>query len=154
VPGTIGSRPENPGEIGIAADDPVESHILPGSDDNVIRIGSQGVLPVAILSTAEFDATTTDPATVRLAGAPVQLGPPGAYACQAQEVDGDGRVDLLCKVDKAALQLHAGDTVAVLLASRFDGEALRGQDAVRVLAGKAPHLPTTTRWPGAVMPLP
>ena len=128
--------------------------ILPGSTDNVIRLGSPGVLPVAILSAEDFDATTVDPATVRLAGAPVHLNPPGTYACKPQDVNQDGRADLLCKIDKAALQLETGDTVAVLEASAFDGEVLRGQDAVRVLEGKAPHLPGTTRWPGTVVPAP
>lgn len=128
--------------------------ILPGSADNTIRLGSQGVLPVAILTTDDFDATTVDPSTVRLAGAPVQVNSSGAYACQPEDVDRDHRPDLLCKVDKPALQLHVGDTVAVLEASTFDGETLRGQDAVRVLEGKAPHLPGTTRWPGTVIPVP
>ncbi|HET8948012.1 MAG TPA: putative metal-binding motif-containing protein, partial [Candidatus Polarisedimenticolia bacterium] len=122
--------------------------ILPGSDDNVIQLRSQGTLPVAILSTAEFDATTVDPTTVLLAGAPVHLKSSGSYACQPQDVDRDGLTDLLCQVEKSALQLHAGDTIAVLTASTFDGEALQGQDTVRVLAGKAPHHPATTRWPG------
>ena len=128
--------------------------ILPGSDDNVIRLGGKGALPVAILGTAEFDATTVDPATVLLAGAPVLLSGSGSYSCQPQDVDGDGWTDLLCKVDKASLQLQAGDTVAVLLASTFDGQALRGQDAVRVLQRMGSHFPTPTRWPGAVISLP
>ncbi|HET8946009.1 MAG TPA: hypothetical protein VFQ07_03430, partial [Candidatus Polarisedimenticolia bacterium] len=113
-----------------------------------------GTLPVAIMSTAEFDATTVDPATVRLAGAPVRLKPSGSYSCQPQDVDRDGLTDLLCQVEKSSLQLHAGDTIAVLAASTFDGEALQGQDTVRVLAGKAPHHPATTRWPGGITSLP
>lgn len=142
----VGCGPGEAIEVGI--------DILPGSDDNVIRLSGQGILPVAILSTAEFDATTVDPATVLLAGAPVHLKQSGAYACQPQDVDGDGRTDLLCQVEKGSLQLHAGDTIAVLTASTFDGEALQGQDTVRVLAGKVPHLPATTRWRGAVISVP
>jgi len=132
----------------------VSIDVLPGSDDNVIRLGSQGNLPVAILSTENFDATTVDPASVRLAGAPARVDPKGDPACQPEDVNRDHRVDLLCKVDKTALQLHAGDTVAVLTATTFGGTALQGQDTVRVLEGQAPHLPSTTLWPVGVSPVP
>lgn len=128
--------------------------VLPGSDDNVIRLGSQGSLPVAILSTEGFDATTVAPESVRLAGAPVNRNGQEEPACSSEDVDRDHRADLLCKVDKAALQLNVEDTVAVLNATTFGGIALRGQDTVRVLGGKAPRLPSTTRWPAEVSPGP
>ena len=35
--------------------------IKPGSDPNSINLGSAGVIPVAILSSEAFDATTVDP---------------------------------------------------------------------------------------------
>lgn len=110
--------------------------ILPDSADNVIQIGSLGVLPVAILSTQEFDATTVDPATVRLAGAPVRRAPSGEYACGEELVDADGRADLLCKVDRGLLQLGVADTTAELTAVTFDGTHIRGEDRVTVLAHK------------------
>jgi hypothetical protein len=43
--------------------------IRPGSCPNPLNCKSKGVLPVAILGTADFDVTTIDPVTVRLAGA-------------------------------------------------------------------------------------
>jgi hypothetical protein len=132
----------------------VDIDLLPGSDDNVIRLGSQGSLPVAVLTTDAFDATTVDPASVRVAGAPPRLDAKGDPDCHFEDVDRDHRDDLLCKIDKAAVQLHPGDTVAVLEATTLDGKAVRGQDAVRVLAGKAPHHPSTTRWPGGITSLP
>jgi hypothetical protein len=108
--------------------------ILPDSDDNVIKVGSAGVVSVAILSTEEFDATTVDPSTVLLAGAPVRRSPSGDLACREEAVDADARVDLLCKVEREALQLGAGDTVAALEAVTFDATRIRGQDGVRVIA--------------------
>ena len=46
-----------PGDDGIA----VIIDIKPGSDTNSINLGSNGHLPVAILSSPTFDATTIDP---------------------------------------------------------------------------------------------
>jgi len=108
--------------------------IQPGNDDNVIRIGSPGVVTVAILSTEEFDATSVDPATVLLAGAPVRRTPSGSFACRDEDVDADGRVDLVCKVEKEAIQLGAGDTVATLEAVTSGATRIRGRDNVRVIA--------------------
>jgi len=45
---------------------PVEIDIKPGSDPNPINPGLKGLVPVAILSSPEFDATQVDPATVNL----------------------------------------------------------------------------------------
>lgn len=44
--------------------------IKPCSFPNSINLKSKGVIPVAILSTHQFDATKVDPPTVRLAGVP------------------------------------------------------------------------------------
>jgi len=111
---------------------PIDIH--PGSEQNVIQLESHGVLPVAILSTQEIDATTVDPMTVRLAGSPVRRTSSGKLLCQAEAVNDDFRVDLLCMVETDALQLSAGDTVATLEAVTFDGTRIQGQDEVRVLA--------------------
>jgi len=51
----------------------IEINIRPGSEENCIHLGSNGVIPVAILSTAEFDATTLNPANIFLAGANVRI---------------------------------------------------------------------------------
>jgi hypothetical protein len=51
----------------------VHVDIKPGSCENPINEKSRGVLPVAILGTADFDVTTIDPVTIRLAGvAPIR----------------------------------------------------------------------------------
>ena len=42
----------------------VEIDIKPGSDPNSINLRSKGVIPVAILTTEDFDATTVDPLSV------------------------------------------------------------------------------------------
>jgi hypothetical protein len=66
----------------------VEIDIKPGSYPNSINLNSKGVVPVAVLTTPIFDATTLDTDTVRFAGAsPIHQN--------LDDVDGDGDMDYL-----------------------------------------------------------
>src|SRR3989442_12421705 len=83
----------------------VSIDIKPGGLPNAINLGSKGLTPVAILSTATFDATTANPATVKLAGAPVALKANGQPMASIQDVNGDGIPDLVLQVSTSNLQL-------------------------------------------------
>ncbi len=108
--------------------------IKPGSFPNSINRGSAGAIPVAILSSATIDATQVDPATVTLAGAAVRLiGKGSREACSASDVNGDGRLDLVCHIAADELQLQEGDTVALLKGTTYSGAAIEGQDSVRIV---------------------
>ncbi len=73
--------------------------IKPGSYPNTINLGSKGVIPVAILSDADFDATTVDPETVSLAGSGVAMrGKGNKLLAHEEDVNGDGLTDLVVKV--------------------------------------------------------
>lgn len=104
--------------------------IKPGSDPNSINLKSKGVVPVAALTTGEFDATTIDPATVVFAGAsPVRWA--------TEDVDGDGDADLVFHFKTQALDLNKDSTSATLTGGTSDGKHIRGTDAVRIVpAGK------------------
>ncbi len=68
--------------------------IKPGSDPNSINLSSAGVVPVAILSTADFDATTVDPDSLFLSGANVKMaGKIGNFLSHNEDVNGDGLLD-------------------------------------------------------------
>lgn len=74
--------------------------IKPGSYPNSINLGSNGVIPVAILSTADFDATLIPANTVFLAGAGVAVRGKGKNTLAHQEdVNDDGFMDLVVKVE-------------------------------------------------------
>ncbi len=53
----------------------VEIDVKPDSIENTVNLASAGVIPVAILSSADFDALTVDPDTVFLASASVSVRP-------------------------------------------------------------------------------
>ena len=106
----------------------------PGSYPNSINLKSKGSIPVAVLSSTDFDAQTLDPATVTLAGAPVRAtGKKGKFQAAFEDVDGDGLTDLLMHFDTAALQLSVDDTEAVLEGRTYAGEPVVGKDTVRIV---------------------
>jgi len=94
----------------------VDIDIKPGSYPNSINLGSNGVIPVAILSTADFDATQVDPGTVTLSGAGVAVkGKGNKYLASQEDVNGDGLLDLVVKVETENLEPGAfQDGYAVL----------------------------------------
>ncbi len=112
----------------------VRIDIKPGSDPNSINLNSAGVIPVAILSSDTFDATTVDPITVSLAGAKVKMvGKSNRYLCHTEDVNGDSRLDMVCQVETAQFMIEPGETVAVLEAATLAGQAIRGEDSIRIV---------------------
>jgi len=58
------------------------------------------VIPVAILSSPDLDATTINPDTVFLAGSGVAVrGKGNKYLASQEDVNGDGLIDLVIKVE-------------------------------------------------------
>lgn len=111
----------------------VDIDIKPGSYPNSINLGANGNVPVAIFSTEDFDAMIIDPLTVTLAGASVRIKGKGTPQTSAEDVDGDGLLDLIVHVDTTALELTGNDTEAILEGQTFDGTSIRGVDTVRII---------------------
>jgi hypothetical protein len=111
----------------------VSIDIRPGTFPNAVNPKSKGVLPVAILSSATFDATSVDPATVKLAGATVAPTGNGALNAVVTDVNLDGLPDLLLHIATEELLLTPADTEAVLTGKTFSGQLIQGSDSVRVL---------------------
>jgi len=117
----------------------VEIDIKPGSYPNSINLGSKGVIPVAILSTASFDATQVDADTVELAGAGVAVKGKGNKSLASQEdVNGDGLLDLVVKVETENLDPAAfQDGSAVLTGMTTEGVPIEGSDEINVIPAGA-----------------
>ncbi len=108
--------------------------IKPGSDPNSINLSAAGVIPVAILSTATFDAPArVNPEKLFLAGAAVKVvGKSDKYLCHAEDVNSDGLLDLVCQFENAPYA-QVGDSIAVLEGETFDGTPIRGEDSIRIV---------------------
>jgi subtilisin family serine protease len=117
--------------------------VTPAQDPNSVNLGGGGLLPVAVLSTATFDATTLDPATVTLgdgsgAETPVARRTNGRYYASAEDVNGDRRRDLVLHFAVPALVANAdlslASTSLVLRGFLSDGcTNVSGSASVRVL---------------------
>lgn len=107
----------------------VEVDIKPGSYPNSINPDSNGVIPVAILTTADFDASTVDPQTVTLEGANARgKGKSGTYGSM-EDVDGDGDLDLVVQVVNE-INWDVNNMVATLTGMTWDGIPIIGSDSV------------------------
>ena len=121
-------RPTAPPVLKVAID------IKPGDAPTTLERNRGGYVPVAILSTADFDATTVDLETVR-------VGPSGeeaeAWKSTNSDANDDRRIDLVVLVKVADLQLRCSDTVIKLTAKTQAGVAIEGSEAVKI-TGCAP----------------
>ena len=113
--------------------------IIPGSTTNIINLRSAGTVPVAILSTATFNA----PALVNKSS--LTFGKTGNEASlshcltkQLPDVNGDGRPDLLCYFRIGLTGLAPGNPQAILRGLTMSGTAFEGVDLVKVSGSKNP----------------
>jgi hypothetical protein len=107
--------------------------IAPGDQTNSINLVSNGVIPVAILTTDTLDATTIDTSSLR-------FGPNGAQSRDAfghlEDVNGDGRLDLVVHFRVQETGIRCGDTAASLTGNTSGGQTLLGTGAFRILGCK------------------
>jgi hypothetical protein len=104
--------------------------IKPGTDVNSINLKSRGVVPVAVLTTEDFDAVEIDSESVLFAGAsPVRW--------QIEDVNSDGYNDILFHFKTEELtELSTGSTEAVLTGATLSGTLFSGMDTVNIIPKK------------------
>lgn len=116
-----------------------EIDVKPGSAVNHINCLSHGggVIPVAIVSSPDFDALTVDHTTV-------QFGPGQAFEAHSnphglirheEDVDGDGDLDLLFHFRQTEVGIQCGETQASLTGQTYDGQKVVGADMIQTGGG-------------------
>ena len=110
---------------------PVTIDIKPGETPNTININSNGVIPVAILTTSTFDASTVNPSSVT-------FGHSGAEKSLVKwtwtDVNGDGKLDLLLHFDTKKSKLLPSDNEAILKGLTTGGLTFEGRDSIKTVS--------------------
>jgi hypothetical protein len=107
--------------------------VMPGSSTNPINSDGNGVIPVAILSTPDFDASTVDASTVSLDGQAVRLKGKSGTSGSLEDVNGDGLLDLVVQIVDTDGTYADGSTVATVTAKTTAGESIKGTDTITVV---------------------
>ena len=116
----------------------INIEVKPGSGDSApINPRSKGSIPVALLSSAEFNAMTVDYSSLTFGvnGTEASLE---RCARQGEDVDGDGRPDLICHFDAQTAGFQPGSDLAVVrgkLTSQAGGRLFEGVGAIHTVGG-------------------
>jgi len=128
----------------------VSLDIRPGSCPNPFNPSARGLLPVAVLGTADFDVYNLNLESLRLDGvAPVRAdyedvaAPFEGELCGCNTAGPDGFLDLALKFDiqdiaSAIGPSPNGDRVLTLTGTTLDGKEIEGQDCVVIVPSQAP----------------
>jgi hypothetical protein len=97
---------------------PVDIDIKPSDALNKINLSAKGLLPVAVLTTPDFDASNFRPEMAHLSDAAIALSCVGAEAVRwnYSDVNRDGQLDLVFLFRTQDLNLTASSTAATLMA--------------------------------------
>lgn len=104
----------------------IEIDIRPCSLPNNINLKSEGKVPVAILTTDNFDASNIDPSTIEFAGA-------SPLKWHLKDVDLDGDMDLVLHFKTQELDLTENSVEATLTGETFDFQLIQGTDSIRIV---------------------
>ena len=114
----------------------VEIDIRPGSQKNNMNPESNGLVPVAVLSSTDFDAFAQMDRTSLKFG---RTGDePSLAECSPEplDVNGDGLNDLVCRFLARLSGFVPGDTGGTLRGATLDGVPIVGKDSIRLVPPK------------------
>jgi N-acetylneuraminic acid mutarotase len=116
--------------------------IKPGTYPNCVHIDGHGVIPVAVLGSAELDVTQLDVDTLEFAGLVVKIKGNGDPQCSVEDVSGDfsngpegepdGFDDLVCHFVDDPDAWSPGEGEACVTGNLVDGTPIEGCDSICV----------------------
>ena len=117
----------------------INVEIKPGSGESApVNPKSRGNIPVALLSSAEFNAFSVDYASLTF-GANGNEASLERCAREGQDIDGDGRPDLMCHFDTQKSGFEPGDSVGVIRGKTTAGRLFEGRGMIHTVgSGKRP----------------
>ena len=110
---------------------PMVIDIRPGNAHNHVNVRSNGMIPVAILTTAEINAARVDPRSVCFGDAEDATQRACGGDVRFEDVDGDGDVDAVYHFHTRVTGIDNGDTTACLAGVTLEGVAVEACDAVQ-----------------------
>jgi parallel beta-helix repeat protein len=122
----VGPRPDIGADEYVPAYIQIVIDIKPGGYPNSINLKSKGVIPVAVLTTDDFDAYDIDPDSCIFADAEPEKW-------TMEDVDGDGDWDILFHFRTQELSLNENSEEATLIGSCEDGTPIEGTDSIVIV---------------------
>ncbi|MGA1869938.1 MAG: thrombospondin type 3 repeat-containing protein [bacterium] len=112
----------------------VRIDIKPGSFPNCFNNDGHGVIPVAILGSADFDISPIDPSTIVLQGLAVKaLGKKNNLLAHSEDVNTDGYLDLIVQIEDSDSVFSEGETIARLVAILYNNTPIEGYDSLCIV---------------------
>jgi hypothetical protein len=117
----------------------VDIDVKPGSYPNCFNVDGKGIIPVAILGSAEFDVTQIDVSTLNFGGLLVSVKNNGTLQCAFEDVSGDfstpagmpdGYTDLVCQFADDLALWSPDDGTATLTGMLLDTSWFEGTDDI------------------------
>ena len=115
--------------VNVAAQAPlkVTVDVKPGDAKVTIEPEREGMVPILLVTTPQFDAAKADPDTIR-------VGPEGTEAAifrsMLEDVDKDGDVDRMLLVRVREMRIKCGNKTIKVTGKTTDGREFEGSDTV------------------------
>jgi hypothetical protein len=112
----------------------VEIDIKPGSDPNCFNINGHGVIPVAILGSADLDVSQINVETLSFAGLEVRVRGNKGPLCSTEDLNEDTIPDLVCHFEDEPENWTVGtESEAELTGELLNGTLISGTDAICIV---------------------
>ena len=110
----------------------MEIDLLPDNPENRVDLGRQRLLPIVVFGSAALDVDDLNPRTLSLEADTQNLvGKSDKSLCRQQDLNGDGRMDLLCDIKTIGYRVQPGEIAVTISAGTYQRQSLRA--ATRLL---------------------